>query len=179
MDLTELGTYLFPGMRDLLRVEMLDYYDAASDQGDYQRWLDGLPEQPNPGKTAWHNRLRADTANGVTWRRLHVVAEPLTDYLMYECEWGYTANAAAGEDIRIFNAPRAAFDARQDFFVVDNERVALSTYDVAGKFQHADIPTHTRDWADWGAAHWDAGIPFATWWAERPHYHNTRTRRAA
>ena len=47
------------------------------------------------------DRLRADTAADRRWRRVHVVELPLSDYLRYECEWGYTDNAAHGEDVRI------------------------------------------------------------------------------
>jgi hypothetical protein len=48
--------------------------------------------------------LRGCGANrdaGRTQQRVHVVTEPLTDYLAYELTWEYGLHAAAGEDIRI------------------------------------------------------------------------------
>ncbi len=32
---------------------------------------------------------------------------PLSDYLRYECEWGYTYNVTAGEDVRILDLATA------------------------------------------------------------------------
>jgi hypothetical protein len=182
MNLSELGAYLLADdMRDFLRVEALDHYDAESDRADYQRWLDGLPERPSPGKTAWHDRLRRDTANGITWRRIHVLAEPLTDYLLFELEQGYAGNAAAGEDIRILStSPKDVKTVPELLIVNGGDRVAMSRYDKAGKFVEAHPAGDSSSyWANVAANLWDEATPYEQWWAERPKYHRTRVRQAA
>ena len=42
-------------------------------------------------------------AAGKVFQRVHVVTEPLTDYLRYELGWSYPPNVEAGEDIRILS----------------------------------------------------------------------------
>ena len=37
-------------------------------------------------------------------QRVHVVAEPLTEYLRFDIDWSYPLNAATGEDIRLTRA---------------------------------------------------------------------------
>lgn len=76
-------------------------------------------------KSGGLDQLRADTAAGRRWRRVHVLRFPLNDYLRYECEWCYTHNVAAGEDARILDATEtptgAALLSVGDFFVTDGE----------------------------------------------------------
>lgn len=93
--------------RDLFRLEVLPFYDAASDDDDFHRYLRGEPAPTAEVKQAWLDRLRADTDAGRIWRRIHAVAEPLTDYIRYEAEWGYCYSSAAGECIRIANLTEA------------------------------------------------------------------------
>jgi hypothetical protein len=56
-----------------------------------------------------------------------VLTSPLSEYLRYECEWGYLPNAAAGEDIRILDLaekPRPDGLISEDFWLMDNEAPA-------------------------------------------------------
>lgn len=177
MDLTELGGYLFPGMRDFLKIEALDYY--AADPEDFRRWREGHPLVESDTTKARHERFRTETARGITWRRIHVVTEPLSDYLMYECEWGYAGNAAAGEDIRMLTVGPGELAGVPELFVVNGERVAISHY-INGAFSHADrVGRDSGYWIDVAADMWARAEPFDTWWAARPQYQSTRTRRVA
>jgi hypothetical protein len=94
--------------RDLFRLKTLSllqrglrHYNAASDADDLRRYLRGEPAPTAEAKRPWLDRIRADVTSGRAWRRLHAVAEPLWDYVRYECEWGYVPNSAAGEQVRI------------------------------------------------------------------------------
>ncbi|MGH3929687.1 MAG: DUF6879 family protein [Pseudonocardiaceae bacterium] len=81
--------------------------------------LDALDEGGDPGGEL--DQLRAGTAAGRQWRRVHVLRSPLNDYLCYECEWCYTYNVAAGEDVRILDVAETpageALLSVGDFFV--------------------------------------------------------------
>ena len=89
--------------RTLFRLEVLDRYDVATDGADYDRYLRGEVGPDPARKEPWLETLRREAAEGKYSHRVHVLTSPLTDYLRYECEWGYAYNAAAGEDIRILD----------------------------------------------------------------------------
>lgn len=157
---------------DVFRLEVLPYYNAASDEDDYRRYLRGEAAPAATVKAPWLDRIRLDTAAGRIWRRVHAVTEPLTDYLKYEAEWGYRYSAAAGEQIRI--APlTSALTKVGDFFVIEGERVVRSRYDASGRFQHAELlqSDAAAPYVAIAALLWEQAEDFTTWWAARPQYH--------
>src|SRR3954454_9953181 len=96
LTLAELGGFVAEHYtRDVLRVETRQRYDNPSERDGLHRYLTGEPEPAAAGDTPWIRQLREHAAAGRTWRVLHAVTEPLSDYLRYEAEWGYTHNAAA------------------------------------------------------------------------------------
>lgn len=178
MDLKELGAYLFqPDLRDLLRIESLAWYDSAADDPHFKRWLDTGHVEIDDGWQGWLNRIRKDVHAGKAWRRVHVIApvsqEPLNDYLRFELGVQYPLNAHAGEQIRILEIadPAKIGDA---FTVNDGERVAVSTYDQGGKFQHADTPENPDHWVALARQIWKDAIPFAEWRKAHPEYFDRR-----
>ena len=112
-------------------------------------------------------QLRAHAAAGRSWRVLHAVVEPLSDYLRYEAEWGYTHNAAAGQDIRI--AALTDEVARLgDLLIVDSRHVFRYQYDAGGRFvtaEHIDDPREIGAFLARSGPLWEAAEPFAAWWA--------------
>lgn len=166
--------------RDLLRVEMLDRYDVPSDDDDYHRYLRGDPAPDAAAKAGWLDRLRAGAAAGRARRRVRIVREPLSDYDRFECEWCFTDNTAAGEDIRVLAGDFARVpDSVGDFFVIDAKRVARLRYDADHRFTGAyevgvaDTPAYVAV----AEMAWSAATPFPAWWAAHPQYH--RGNRAA
>ena len=72
-------------------------------------------------------------------QRVHVVEEPLTDYLRFELTWSYLPNVHAGEDIRI--VPVAPGDTwpcglpeRTDFWMFDFSVLYALRYDQDGSW---------------------------------------------
>ena len=74
----------------------------------YQAFLAGHPQPPTPSKDQWVSMIKAAVKAGKVFQRVHVVREPLTDYLRYELGWSYPPNVEAGEDIRILVAQPVA-----------------------------------------------------------------------
>lgn len=182
LDLPELGSHLAARhTRDLFRLETLPYYHAASDDEDYRRYLDGAREPSAAAKKPWLERLRGDTAAGRRWRRVHVLRQPLSDYLRYECEWGYTFNTEAGEDVRVVDLSLAPPGAEiladiGDFFVIDDQHAVRMQYTDHGRFEGAapvdeSLVAAYRTLAETA---WLIGVPFTTWWAEHPQYHRSK-----
>lgn len=176
LTLAQLGAFVTEHYtRDVLRVETLQRYDNPSEREGLRRYLAGEPEPADAGDTPWVRQVRAHAAAGRSWRVLHAVTEPLSDYLRYEAEWGYTHNAAAGQDIRI-TALTDELARLGDLLIVDDRHVFRYQYDDAGRFVSAAHLSEPDDVAVYLARTgplWRDAEPFATWWARHPHYHRS------
>jgi hypothetical protein len=179
LDLTELGALIDKHHRhDLLRVQTLDRYDVVSDGGDYRRYLAGEANPDPTRKGPWLDHLRAIVASGRTWRNVHVVQLPLSDYLRYACEWGYAYNVTAGQDVRIVELPAdellRAVAGVGDFWVIDCNLVVRMHYNASGRFNGAAVISDEQDanlFRSVAALLWRQAQPFTTWWAAHPQFH--------
>ncbi len=159
--------------RDLFRLETLSFYNAASDADDLHRYLRGEPAPTADAKRPWLDRIRADVTSGRAWRRIHAVTQPLSDYVRYECEWGYVPNSAAGEQVRIAELTPALAEVG-DFFVLDGRHVVRSRYDETGRFVGAEVMGDSASAVPFLAIAellWNQATNFSTWWDAHPCYH--------
>jgi len=151
------------------RLETHQYLDIESDREDIARYLAGDPQPPRP----WLDTLRRYAAEGKTRQRVHVVEEPLSDYLRFCIEWGYLGNAEAGESIRIVTKEDGPDLGDQDFWIVEDE-ILLMHYDSAGSFIGAeplgDDPAESERLMRLARAAWDAGTDVIEWWRNHPQY---------
>lgn len=174
LTLAELGRFLGEHYSaDVLRVETLQNYRNESEQDGLHRYLEGEPPAPDAGDTPWIRQLRAHVAAGRSWRVLHAVTQPLTDYVRYEMECGYVHNAAAGQQIRITEHDQR-HEQIGDLLIIDRRHVFRYQYDDEGRFVSAE---HVTDRGDAAAlvtladALWDEGADFTAWWDAHPTYH--------
>lgn len=125
--------------RSAFRLELLDKYVAENEEGPFRRFLDGRPQDP-AWREPWAKFVRASTRDGKQMARVHVVGEPLSDYLQFELTCGYPASAAAGEDIRILRLSQypVLVYPRRDFWLFDDVVAAVMDYDDDGNFLGAD-----------------------------------------
>lgn len=165
----ELAAYFRENYRTrCFRLETHQHLDIESDREDYQRYFAGEPEPPRP----WLETLRRYAAEGKQRDRVHVVDEPLSDYLRFCIEWGYLGNAEAGERIRIVEKESGPDLGGQDFWIVEDE-ILLMYYDGDGRFVGAeplDDPAEVRRLRKVARTAWDAGIDVIDWWREHPQY---------
>jgi hypothetical protein len=163
----------------LFRLETLDWYDVASDGGDLSRYLAGEPGPDMNRKGPWMAQIRSEVARGLQTDRVHVVRGPLSEYLRFEFEWGYTYNAAAGEHIGILDLaeqPEPADLISEDFWLIDDTHALQMHYEASGKFlaaSHADsaeLPRYRRA-RDAALA---AAVPFSDYWRTHPQYRRDR-----
>jgi hypothetical protein len=163
--------------RDAFRLETLDAYDVGDDGQDVARYLRGEPEPDPERKGAWLARLRAERIVGKVRQRVHVLSGPLSDYLRYECEWGYLPNVAAGEDVRILDlaeqARAASLAVDHDFWLLDDQVIVRMHYDPRHRFVGADVLAGS-ELSRYRAAR-DAALnaaePFTSYWERHPEYH--------
>ena len=153
----------------LLRVENRRAYAAASDGGDFARYLAGKAEPLEGG--AWLDRLTASTAAGRLWTKLHVIEDgTLSPYERYEFDWGFQRTTHAGEVVKILSVEKGSITDVPDFWVVDHEHVMRMDYDDTGKFASAQAVAGP-DAATYRALArmlWAQGEYFDAWWDAHP-----------
>ena len=118
---------------ETLQVYAVDYEDEG--RATFQRT--GLVD---PAPTAWRKMIRRHIDSGRSLRRVHIVEEPLTDYLRYEFAV-YGLNAEAGEDTGIIAVRQGdwpgALPRSTDFWLFDDREVWEMHYDRDGRFVEA------------------------------------------
>lgn len=157
--------------RTAFRLETLDCYDAGSDGEDVARYLRGEPGPSLERKQPWLDRLTAERKAGKRRHRVHVLTTPLSDYLRYECEWGYLPNAKAGEEIRILDlseTPRPEGLVDEDFWLLDDAFTIRMRYNAVGQFAGAELAADTALYRRARETALAASEEFMTWWARHP-----------
>lgn len=166
----ELGEYIDQRFtRTLFRLETLDHIEVDADVGDFARYKRGLPGPDLAQRNEWLDVIRDEVAHGKHTYRVHVVRSPLTLYLRFCFEWGYTYNSAAGEHIGILdeterNAPPELI--RQDFWLIDGADVVLMHYDESGRFVGASVADSTDigRYRACAEAVWSTSAGFENYW---------------
>lgn len=135
---------LFDGAhRDVFRLETLQQYETPSEAEELRRFLAGEPSSGSPANQAWCDEVQAGIGRGVAYQRVHVVREPLSDYVRFECARGYPASTAAGEDVRIIalrpGAPWPDGVPQHDLWLFDGIYRVDVTYDDGGAFVEGEI----------------------------------------
>jgi hypothetical protein len=151
------------------RLELLDLYDAPDTRERMRRFLAGEPVDMTY-RAEWDAFIAGVRRAGGTMSRVHVVAEPLTDYLRYEFH-SYRYGVAAGEDIRILPQAEAAGLDLPDFdYWLFDEVAAVMIYDESTRFLRAELVSDRgfladcRRWRDIAMSH---AMPLADFMASR------------
>jgi hypothetical protein len=158
------------------RLETLQAYDVSYEIKPYRAFLVGQPRPRDAAKNSWTAMLKDAAASGKTVQRVHLVNEPLTDYLRYELEWSYPPNVEAGEDIRVLPADLApapslaTLGTLDDYWLFDSSDLWVMRYDHEGRFEYirqvsdpGTIISHAY-WRD-AALHW--AVPYAEYMRRR------------
>ncbi|TDQ49270.1 DUF6879 family protein [Actinorugispora endophytica] len=117
------------------RLETLQHYSVDYEDAPFRRFLAGGQPEHSAVLSDWGEEIRAGIGEGRTYRRVHVVTEPLSDYVRFECSWGYPRNVAAGEDIRILAVPEGEWPEgipRLDYWLFDSHRLLRMNYGPDG-----------------------------------------------
>lgn len=139
-----------PAFRDLFdtfqytayRLETLPAYDVAYEEDSFKRFLQKRERGDNPSIGPWAERVRKVRPLGKRFQRVHIVSEPLTDYLRFEFAWSYRDSFAAGEDIRILRSDLVKVPAEAqlaDYWLFDSTTLVSMRYKPDGQFDSAEI----------------------------------------
>jgi len=130
----ELGALFEDATRSVVRLETLQAYDAPAEVERRRAFAAGREGWQRSAADESLRMIRETTARGVAWSRVHVLEEPLTDYLRFELA-AYHENEAAGEAVWI--ADRATHpdlaDLNEDFVLIDDRVGVLFRHDQAGR----------------------------------------------
>lgn len=83
------------------RLETLQCYSVSAEDARMRAFREGTPRPERSVRTSpWLRRIALTTAAGKLWSRVHIIEEPLSEYLRYELI-GYVESMAVGEEIRL------------------------------------------------------------------------------
>ncbi|MEV6558963.1 DUF6879 family protein [Nocardia sp. NPDC051756] len=118
--------------REAFRLEVQDSYGVPGESEPLNRFLNNEPFDLRPWFQDWYDFVQETTARGVAVRRVRVVTVPHTDY--HRWLLNLTAlNVEAGEDIRYLPRRLAEELPSDDWWLLDNERVAFNLTDGEGR----------------------------------------------
>jgi hypothetical protein len=155
---------------DIFRLETLQSYGNSGEDPALAAFEASEPHLITPGKREWIALVAERTAAGCGMRRVHVVSEPITDYLRFELTWGYQPNVEAGEQIGIIPVPPGKqwpleLPKRTDFWLFDLTVLYVLRYDENGAWHSTEQVTELV--AIEAARRWrEAALRLAVPWRE-------------
>jgi hypothetical protein len=125
------------------RLETLQRYDVSYEKTEYGRFLAGEAQGESRGITGWiEGTVSKAISAGKRMHRVHVVEEPLSDYIRYEFGWSYEHSMAAGEDVRIIPVRAGQWPdeiPHCDYWLFDSSLLVVMHYSDGGSFSSAEI----------------------------------------
>lgn len=163
--------------RSAFRLETLQSYGSSGEDAAFDAFLAGQPYVRPSGKIRWLDNIARARAVGATMSRVHVVREPLTDYLRFELTWAYEPNVAAGDDIWIIAVADGepwpvGLPEDHDFWLVDDRLYEMEyANDEARSWvgvHPTDDPARTERALAWRDVALDLAVPWCAYIESRP-----------
>ncbi|GAB3214100.1 DUF6879 family protein [Marinactinospora thermotolerans] len=124
------------------RLETLQTYGVPYELEEFRRFRSGQSRGAFPGISRWIDRVRKGGGQGKVFHRVHVVSEPLSDYVRFECAWSYRHTVRAGEDVRILPVDATGWPdglPRSDYWLFDSSVLVWMDYAADGAFRSAEL----------------------------------------
>lgn len=123
------------------RLEARDVFNVGiGEDSDVTAWLIGRYQRDLDGE--WPQFTRTAREQGKPVSRVRLIGHPVTLYTAWEVST-YTDNIAAGEEVRILDRNKIADDLNplwdMDFWLFDDQYVAIMHYDRTGGFRGATV----------------------------------------
>lgn len=115
------------------RLETLPQYLVPQEAEEFAAFREGRPLPPYTA-SSYTERVSRQRAEGKYHGRVHIVTQPLSDYLRFEFRY-YAVHVRAGDDIRVLdvtNRPNPLAGV-QDFWMFDRAEVVLMNYEDDGR----------------------------------------------
>ncbi|MFE7134455.1 DUF6879 family protein [Streptomyces sp. NPDC057638] len=115
------------------RLETLPQYLVPQEAEDFSAFRAGRSLTPYTA-SAYTERVTRQRTEGKHNGRVHIVTQPLSDYLRFEFSRYYGVHAQAGDNIRILDVTNRSnpLEGVQDFWMFDQSEVVLMNYEADG-----------------------------------------------
>lgn len=167
--------------REAFRLETLQRYVVDEEAPRIAAFRRGSARPERSVRTSpWLRRIATTTAAGKSWKRIHVVDLPLSEYLQYQV-LGYVESQAAGEQVRLLQRTASVDTTSGDFWLFDGgtaDAYAIALhYDDEGRYVGADLVTDpTRlDYYREVRDVWNGGTPLNEFLAHLPQPEHARS----
>jgi hypothetical protein len=164
------------------RLETLQTYTGSGEDDVIEAFASGRPWPRSAAKDAWTGNIAANRRAGKIQQRVHIVAEPLSQYMRFELTWSYGPNVDAGEDIGIIPVRAGEWPSElphEDYWLFDSSKLYVMRYEMDGTWLGAepvDDPRRIVEACRWRDAALCQATPWQDYIATRPdlQYHLTR-----
>ncbi|WP_435108105.1 DUF6879 family protein [Nocardiopsis synnemataformans] len=122
------------------RLETLQVYDVGYEREAFAAFLADGELAASDSQLEW-NRI---ISRGPLFHRVHVVTEPLTDYVRFECVCAYRHNVQAGEDVRILPTRKGTWPEgipQYDYWLFDSQYLVRMHYTTDGTMLAPELIT--------------------------------------
>ncbi|MFJ8152243.1 DUF6879 family protein [Streptomyces sp. NPDC094468] len=126
---------MFRGMQtEAWRLETLPQYLVPQESAEIEAFRAGKRIDPHTYSSPYTEDVKRLTGEGKRKGRVHVLTQPLSDYLRFEFSRYYAPHALAGEHIRILDVTdrENPLSPVQDFWIFDRSTVVLMNYEADG-----------------------------------------------
>lgn len=117
------------------RLETLPQYLVPQESEEIEAFRAGRRTDPRTYSSPYTEDLKRLRGEGKQKGRVHILTQPLSEYLRFEFSRYYAPHAMAGEDIRILDVTGRdnPLQGIQDFWLFDRSTVVLMHYEGDGK----------------------------------------------
>ncbi len=141
MDLDDLRRIGGAAKESAFRLETLPQYLVPQEAEEFADWKAGKPiRRRTPENHEGLARIQRAVARGFRRYRVHILDQPLTDYLRFEL-YGYLDSVAVGSEIYVADRdthPDLA-ELHEDFWLYDDEIGVRMFYDGEGHFLYPEL----------------------------------------
>ncbi|MFI5872234.1 DUF6879 family protein [Streptomyces sp. NPDC051445] len=116
------------------RLETLPQYLVPQESAEIEAFRAGKRIDPHAYTSSYTEDLKRLRKEGKRKGRVHILTQPLSEYLRFEFSRYYAPHALSGEDIRILDVTGRENPLRgvQDFWIFDRSTVVLMHYQEDG-----------------------------------------------
>ena len=130
------------------RLETLQLYAVDYEEIPFKDFMQGKERYTHAVQSEYIDMVSKHVNSGRSMSRVHIISEPLSDYVRFEILWPYADNVQAGEDVRLLPIKQNNWPEnipKEDFWIFDSKLVAVMNYDHEGRFLEAKLLHESHD----------------------------------
>lgn len=124
--------------RDIFRLETLDRYVVDEEEEAFEKYKRGEKFYDKEFE-GWLKEIKNTVDKSIAVRRVHIVSLPLSEYVRFEIEEGYTKTQKQGEGVFMIDRQKTE-GSFEDFWMFDDKIVLPMIYDKDGRFLREGKP---------------------------------------